>query len=153
MYIKGDDHHTYYLSSSGEQHTSRGAYLLLFDDLHFEHIEHLEAKFTLGTTRQVRTQYPDDPNGMIKWAIRKVALTQVGHFMMGSAQLHNHRIYVSGSLGNDGLPLDARKYPGLWDKLPTLPPELANAYWHDHPNALARLAKFALEQLANGNRG
>lgn len=41
----------------------------------------------------------------IKAIVRKVSLSQSGHFMMGIARIGNKSFTVSGPYGNDGLPL------------------------------------------------
>lgn len=38
--------------------------------------------------------------------VRKVALRQLGPWMMGTAMVHGYSLTVSGSYGNDGLPVD-----------------------------------------------
>jgi len=40
----------------------------------------------------------------IRALVRKVALHQCGHFMMGSARAFGHKICISGTYGSDGLP-------------------------------------------------
>ena len=40
----------------------------------------------------------------IRAVVRKVALSQLGHFMMGIARIKGHSIVCSGSYGGDGLP-------------------------------------------------
>jgi len=42
-------------------------------------------------------------NEPIKAIVRKVALSQFGHWMMGKARIYGHTITVSGSYGSDGL--------------------------------------------------
>jgi len=42
-------------------------------------------------------------NEPIKAIVRKVALSQFGHFMVGKARIYGHSITVSGSYGSDGL--------------------------------------------------
>lgn len=37
--------------------------------------------------------------------VRKVALRQCGHFMMGIARVKGERLTISGSYGSDGLPI------------------------------------------------
>lgn len=72
---------TYY-DAHGGQHARRGHFLLLVssDDLPFG---------------------PDN----FRAAVRKVALHQVGHFMIGYARLFGHTFVVSGTYGSDGLPM------------------------------------------------
>jgi len=51
--------------------------------------------------------------GEIRAVVRKVALRQFGHFMMGHAMVQGKRLTISGSYGSDGLPV-------------TVPPEVFN---------------------------
>ena len=39
----------------------------------------------------------------IKALVRSVKLTQLGHWMMGTARIYNHSITISGAYGSDGL--------------------------------------------------
>jgi hypothetical protein len=43
--------------------------------------------------------------------VRKVALRQCGHWMMGVANLNGKWVTVSGDYGNDGLPMGALELP------------------------------------------
>ena len=45
-----------------------------------------------------------DATKPIRAIVRKVALHQCGHWMMGSARIKGHRIPISGAYGADGLP-------------------------------------------------
>lgn len=58
--------------------------------------------------------------------IRRVALRQLGHWMMGSANIGGHWHTISGAYGNDGLPMDVEVLPR--DAIP-LPDDLATAFW------------------------
>ena len=51
-------------------------------------------------------QHKDKPLGPdnFRAIVRKVALHQFGHFMMGTARIKGHSITLSGSYGSDGLP-------------------------------------------------
>lgn len=51
--------------------------------------------------------------------VRKVAMEQCGHFMMGRANLGGVWYTLSGSYGNDGLPMDVKKLPRDAVLLPT----------------------------------
>jgi hypothetical protein len=53
--------------------------------------------------RRINAEYLK--NSPIKALVRKVALHQCGHWMMGTARIHGRSITVSGSYGGDGLPL------------------------------------------------
>lgn len=59
--------------------------------------------------------------------VRKVALRQLGHFMMGKARIHGRGNWatVSGAYGSDGSPLGVDKLPA--DAVP-LPAELYEAW-------------------------
>jgi len=61
----------------------------------------------------------------IRALVRKVALHQMGNFMMGSARAFGHRITISGAYGSDGLP---RSVPQeVYDKAIPVPQELVDA--------------------------
>jgi len=83
MYI---DHTGYgYCTSSGEQRHSRAPFLMLV--------------------------MPESDNGScnpsnVRGIVRKVALRQLGHWMMGKARVNGHTLSVSGAYGADGLIMD-----------------------------------------------
>ena len=63
----------------------------------------------------------------IKCVVRKVALQQLGHFMMGRANIRGKWFTVSGSYGSDGLPMDVPQE--VYDSLTvTLPADLYQAW-------------------------
>lgn len=106
----------------GEQH-ARGRFLMVFNN------------YTTGTPRELRA------------AVRNVHLRQSGHFMTGFCVLTlrrgqdwiengytpraSQRVFVSGTYGHDGLPIDvdASYVPGFWEALVPLPPELVEKFW------------------------
>jgi len=98
MFIAGSN--TYYVGT--EQRASRGHFLLLLQ----------------------RKEGPHDAAGTFA-VVRKVALRQLGHFMMGRVNLCGKWHTVSGAYGNDGLPMDVERMPA--DAKP-LPPELYEAW-------------------------
>lgn len=63
--------------------------------------------------------------------VRRVRLSQTGHFMMGSAQIAGkHTVTLSGAYGSDGLPSDLKDDQGhLWDRLHPIPQDLQDAFW------------------------
>ena len=92
------------------QHAS-GAFLLVFGSPNFD-----------GGDRTLRA------------CVRHVRMDQCGHWMMGGATVYSadgvsHRVLLSGTYGNDGLSIDAEKYPGLWEALMPIPPDLTAAFW------------------------
>ena len=98
MFISGG--HTYYRGS--EQYATRGRFLILL-------------------TRKDDKCGPDH----VFAVVRKVALRQLGHFMMGRANIGGHWVSVSGAYGSDGLPLTVDRLP---DDAVILPLELYNAW-------------------------
>lgn len=62
----------------------------------------------------------------IRALVRKVALHQFGHFMMGSARAFGHRIPISGAYGSDGLPRDVPRE--VFDRAVPIPRELHDAW-------------------------
>ncbi|MCR4330233.1 MAG: hypothetical protein NUV65_06850 [Candidatus Roizmanbacteria bacterium] len=80
MYVKPT--RSYY-TSDGEQHSARGLFLILIQPASWER-----------------------RNEPIKALIRKVALRQFGHFMMGTARVYGESICISGAYGGNGLTVD-----------------------------------------------
>lgn len=93
--------------TSGGQHAS-GPFLMLF----------------MLNKYEEPSGYPEEEYQQIRAAVRHVRLKQCGHRMMGSAKIGPHEISVSGCYGADGLFCDPSKYPGLWEQLVLVPPEL-----------------------------
>jgi hypothetical protein len=101
----------------------------------------------------------------LRACVRKVYLSQLGHFMVGNLRIGRHYICVSGSIGHDGLPLDTRTPAYFkrgeppheiivdWDSLVELPVELRNTYWQNKGHntvdgeAAAALNAWATENL------
>ena len=102
MYIT-NDHQTYYVGS--EQHTSRGLFLML-----------LQEKGKPLTQDNLRA------------IVRKVALSQLGHFMMGYARIGGRSFVVSGAYGSDGLPMDVDS--DTYNRGVPVPPELYTLWAH-----------------------
>ncbi len=63
-------------------------------------------------------------------------------------------ISVSGTYGDDGLPIDANDYPGLWDHLHPVPVSLADAFWSGggHNSCGAEGLEFQRWAKENANR-
>ena len=58
------------------------------------------------------------PSNEVYGVVRKVALKQYGHFMMGIARIMNKSVTVSGCYGNDGLIMDVDSVPPDAVRLP-----------------------------------
>lgn len=122
MYIRGS--HRYYRGS--EQTVSRAPFLLLLQER--------------GKPCTAENTYA---------VVRKVALSQLGHFMMGRANLCGRWHTVSGSYGNDGLPMDVDKLPR--DAKP-LPVELYDAWnkgggWNGAGSEAPAMREWALKNF------
>lgn len=102
MYIETS--RTYYRGT--EQCATRARFLLLLQP----------EKATIGETCARENTFA---------VVRKVALQQCGHWMMGRVNLGGEWRGVSGSYGNDGLPMSVKKLPV--DAV-ALPPELYDAW-------------------------
>ncbi len=62
--------------------------------------------------------------------VRSATLSQCGHWMMGSINLANLPVTVSGSYGGDGLPMDLAKLSEAQRRLLTrVPFDLAVEFW------------------------
>lgn len=103
MYITQDGY-TYY-DGSGQRHT-RAPFLLL-------------------------VQPKDEPAGKtnnLRGIVRKVALRQLGCWMMGVARVRGESITVSGAYGGDGLPCSVSR--NVYDAGVPLPDALYEAWAH-----------------------
>lgn len=101
-------------------------------------------------------RYPDPENPartlpVVRACVRSVRLSQLGHFMMGSAQLGKYRVTLSGTYGDDGLTRDAAKYPGLWETLLELPRELTTKLWNGGGHNSAGSEAPAMRAWARAN--
>lgn len=121
MYINKDGF-TYYRGS--EQCHSRAPFLLLASDD--------SEKYADGTE-------------VLYAAVRKVALSQCGHFMMGCARIGGFTVIVSGAYGNDSLPLHREELTERQRELFTrVSEELGMLYWHSSDAVYApKLREFA----------
>jgi hypothetical protein len=85
-------------------------------------------------TEQCHTRAPflilvqpmDRSSDEIRALVRKVALHQCGHFMMGSARVKGHRVPISGAYGGDGLPRSVPKE--VYEAAIPVPGELVDAW-------------------------
>lgn len=86
----------------------------------------------------------------IRAIVRHVAMTQCGHFMMGNARVHGHRLTLSGSYGSDGLPDTVP--PEVYERGLELPKDLYDAWnngggWNSVGSEAPLMRKWALENL------
>lgn len=84
MYIRGGQG---YYARDGSQHARRGQFLILLTEDDF-----IEKRQLYAITRQV-------------------ALSQVGHWMMGTARMYGHSVTMSGAYGSDGLTISVSRLP------------------------------------------
>jgi hypothetical protein len=111
----------------------------------------------------------ENPSGMMAIApgrqahtlyacVRRVRLSQCGHFMMGRIRIGKWRkIVVSGPIGSDGLPHNCGdpSFEDLKPYMTEIPHDIASAYWLDEghndvgPKAGAMLRKWARENFAS----
>ena len=85
--------------------------------------------------------------------VRKVALRQLGHFMMGRVNLGGKWYSVSGAYGSDGLPMSVDKLPADAVQLPA---ELYDAWnngegWNSAGREAPAMREWAL-QTFGGSR-
>ena len=125
----------YYVGT--EQRCRRGAFLLL-----------LQPRIAEGecADRGERMRRETGPSNTYA-CVRKVALQQCGHFMMGRVNLCGTWHTVSGGYGNDGLPMDIEKLP---KDAKLLPAELYKAWkhgkgWNGPGNEARALRQWARE--------
>lgn len=75
----------------------------------------------------VTQQKPLGKRTSIRAVIRKVALHQLGHFMMGSARIGKNKYTLTGTYGDSGLPLSV-KYED-WARGVPMPADLEEKFW------------------------
>jgi hypothetical protein len=128
MYLGTDDSHTRYTRDGQQKHTQGDFLLLLTPESHTVSKDNLRA------------------------CVRQVALEQVGHFMMGTARIGGQQFSVTGSYGNNGLPMSVPD--GIWkhygvDVPDELYEEWKNGGGHNAAGAEAGpLREWAVEELA-----
>jgi hypothetical protein len=113
---------------NGEQVTGRGLFLILV---------------------QTKSRVISSP-GNFRAVVRKVALRQLGHWMMGKARIGKEWYSLSGSYGHDGLPLTVKD--DAFDRAVPVPEELYDAWskgggWNSCGSEAAGMRKWALEHL------
>ena len=109
----------------------------------------LDAKRQVEGCRYFRATSINYP---IRAIVRHVAMSQLGHFMMGYARVKGNRLTLSGAYGADGLPdsvPDAVYESGL-----ELPADLREQWnkgggWNGTGSEAENMRKWALEHLAD----
>lgn len=96
----------------------------------------------------------EDRAAPIRALVRKVALHQCGHFMMGSARAFGKRIPISGSYGADGLPRSVPKE--VYEKAVPVPQELLDAWnngggWNSCGSEAPLMAEWARKTFKVGS--
>lgn len=87
----------------------------------------------------------------IKALVRKVALRQCGHWMMGTARVYGHSLTVSGAYGADGLVMEAPDE--VYNRAPVeLPSDLAEQWnngggWNSAGSEGPAIRQWARENL------
>lgn len=125
MYLQNDGFSGY--DNSGNQIRRRGLFLILI-------------------------QPKNSETKTLKAIVRTVALRQFGHFMMGSAKIGNTWYIISGSYGNDGLPLTVPDT--IYNQFGLdLPSDLYNAWnngagWNSAGSEAPSMRQWALENLS-----
>jgi len=92
-------------------------------------------------------QTKDSDSKDIRGIIRKVALRQLGNWMMGRTRIGSKWYTVSGSYGSDGLPMTVEQ--DAFDKGTKLPNELYDAWskgegWNSTGNEAPQMLEWAL---------
>lgn len=82
--------------------------------------------------------------------VRKVALHQMGHWMMGTARIHGYSLSVSGAYGSDGLTSDVPTE--VYNVGVPLPEELTKAWtggggWNCAGREGPAMVKWAIENF------
>ncbi len=86
----------------------------------------------------------------IRALVRKVAMHQCGHFMMGRARVFGRTLTLSGSYGGDGLTVTVPRE--VFDKAVPIPQELHDAWskgegWNDAGKEAPSMRDWALANL------
>ena len=125
------------------------------------------------------------PGGELRALVRHVRMSQFGHFMMARLKVkspeakaendtvadfdkdRNPSFYrvadghyyfgLSGTYGDDGLPMSAEEYPGLWEQLHPLPSDLVEKFWagdghNDAGSEALAMHTWAVENVARLSR-
>ncbi len=124
MYIEPT--RSYYAGT--EQRAARGRFLLLVQD----------------------KDKPIGPDNF-RALVRKVALRQFGHWMMGKARVGGESLTVSGSYGSDGLPMNVSA--NVFNRSVPVPKALYDAWnkgegWNSAGNEALSMRQWALDTFA-----
>ena len=95
-------------------------------------------------------QSKESPSKELRCVVRQVALSQLGHWMMGSTRIGKEKVTLSGSYGHDGLPVMVEHTTYLRGVL--LPEELFDLWnkgggWNSAGSESEAMRKWALENL------
>lgn len=86
----------------------------------------------------------------IRALVRKVAMHQCGHFMMGTARAFGHKLTLSGSYGSNGLTVEVPRE--VFEKAVPIPQELHDLWnkgdgWNGAGNEARAMQEWALANL------
>ncbi len=86
----------------------------------------------------------------IRALVRKVAMRQCGHWMMGIAHAFGHRLSLSGSYGGDGLTVTVPR--DVFDQAVPIPQDLHDAWnkgggWNSAGSEAGAMRTWALANL------
>lgn len=113
--------------------------------------------YLMVSTRTLKNNPAQGPgaswcSGALRALVRRVRLSQLGPWMMGSLQVDDTKLTVSGGLGSDGLPMDVPDW--MFTRMMIVPDEIARAMatdqtGHNTPGVQAHtlLRPWALENL------
>jgi hypothetical protein len=87
----------------------------------------------------------------IRALVRRVAMHQCGHWMMGSAEAFGHKLSLSGSYGGDGLTVTVPR--DVFEKAVPIPQELHEAWnkgggWNSAGSEAGAMREWALANLS-----
>lgn len=106
----------------------RGSYLLLFSG---SGVSIIDANGPPETRERVHCPDHGRDYPALYACVRVVALSQLGHWMMGRARVADSKVSVSGPYGHDGLPGDLDKLTHRARALLVRVPDAETlAYWH-----------------------
>ncbi len=83
--------------------------------------------------------------------VRRVALQEFGHWMMGTARIGGQSVSASGAYGNDGLPCDFEKLtPKARLLLVEVPEDVTAKFWAGGGHNCAGNEAYAMREWAMG---
>lgn len=135
--------------SSGQQIARRALFLMLVQPKTESTLVDNKLQYKVDTG-EICSSITGDPEFPIRAIVRKVALQQFGHFMMGNARVKGKVLTISGSYGSDGLPMSVSMQ--VYNEAIPLPKYLIEAWnkgggWNSCGSEASEMRKWAIDNL------